>query len=593
MNGNSTALRNGRRGLATVGSLALALGVVAGGVIPAAAQGDTEVTVGSTDTVFSQNKQNEPAVAINPINHLQVAAGANDNIDLEACNEGEDTTCPFTPGVGISGVQLSSNGGVSWVQAAYVGFSARACLGTPGPDPECVPDPAGPIGTLPLYFESNAVSNGDPWVAWGPRPGPNGFSWSNGARLYYSNITTQFGDPNRDEFFKGEGAIGVSRSDTSGATWLAPVIATKQSSALFSDKEAIWADNAASSPFFGNVYVCNVAFRSRGLGGAPEPVVLSRSTDGGVTWTTRQITQAANTGTGGQGRSGGRQGCNLRTDSTGIVYVVWNGSLKTQDVILLARSFDGGRTFEKGRVIANIQECGRFDSVQGRLTFDGIAGARTNSFPSIDIANGTPTGAGATDRIVVTWCDGPTPTNTSPGPNEQAMVQISTDRGSTWSAPINAAPAADRPDFPAIGISPDGTDVYLVYMNFLQPWQSSALTPARSMQGVVRHAGIGAGGALDVFSDVHRGAVGDARGSSANGLTSEFLGDYNQVSATNEFAVAVWNDVRNVADCPAIDAYRQFLAGGPAAARPAPQQDCAATFGNSDIFSTRVTDPTP
>ena len=113
------------------------------------------------------------------------------------------------------------------------------------------------------------------------------------------------------------------------------------------------------------------------------------------------------------------------------------------------------------------------------------------------------------------------------------------------------------------------------------------------MQGVVRHANVDAGGGLGAFTDMHRGATGDARGSSANGLTSEFLGDYNMVSATNDLAVAVWNDVRNASDCPAIDAYRQSLAGGPAAPRPAPQQDCAATFGNSDIFSIRVNDPSP
>src|SRR5205823_15007525 len=96
--------------------------------------------------------------------------------------------------------------------------------------------------------------------------------------------------------------------------WMPPVIVARQSSTTFSDKEQIWADNAASSPFFGNVYVCAASFRSLSRGFAsPQPLIVAVSTDGGDTWSQKQVTPASNTPFNPV-QGFGRSGRTVRTD---------------------------------------------------------------------------------------------------------------------------------------------------------------------------------------------------------------------------------------------------------------------------------------
>jgi hypothetical protein len=571
---------------------ALVIGILLLAAGPASAfNPDTLVTVGSPTTPFSQNKQNEPAVAIDA-NHTNVlVAGANDNIDMEACNAGTDNTCPFTPGVGVSGVYFSFDSGNTWTQPTYTGLTARDCLGVVGDgDPPCAAH-TGPIGTLPWYAENGLVSDGDPGVAFGPRRGPDGFSWGNGSRLYYSNLTANVSAVRSEQGFKGFEAIAVSRTDDPQAAaantksaWMPPVLVSKQSSTTFSDKSQIWADNASSSRFFGTVYVCWAAFVGQEKGNAaPAPLQVAVSHDGGDTWTQRQISAAAN-----NGQRNPEDGCTIRTDSAGNAYVFGIASKGGQSFEMMSRSTNGGSTWSKFTpVVGPVNQPGALDPVQGRPVIDGVAGARSDltPAPSVDIANGAPTGADATNRILMTYVSGPLAT-------PHVDFTESTDGGANWLAPRAIESAGDRGFYTAPAISPNGKDVYVVYNAFTTPFQPTTATP-RSLVGVVEHADTGGTGPTGAFSELHRGATGDPRGSTANALTDEFLGDYVYAAATRTYGAAVWNDARNAADCPAIDAYRQALQNGMSATAPAPEQACAANFGNSDIYGGTYPDPTP
>src|SRR6266516_720369 len=235
-------------------TLAALLAVMAALAIPATAGAqiaETKVSVAGPTSPYLPNAVNEPALAIDANNPQVLAGGANDLVDSAPCN---GSSCDLTPNIGISGIYLSLNGGTTWTQPTYTGLTAQN--GTTH---------VGPIHTLPNYVEHGMSSHGDPALAFGPKPGPSGFSWANGSRLYYANLA--FPIPGQAPF-TGASAAVVSRTDDVAAAaanqqnaWMDPVIVTRQNSALLSDKEDIWADNAASSRFFGNVYVCNTAFR--------------------------------------------------------------------------------------------------------------------------------------------------------------------------------------------------------------------------------------------------------------------------------------------------------------------------------------------
>src|SRR5229473_271863 len=168
---------------------------------------------GFTDN-FPKNKQNEPAIARDPVTGAFIA-GSNDEIDEPLCVQTGTAgglitgSCPFSAQVGSSGVYLSPDG-AHWTQPTYGGGSSAAGSGC-----------TFTIRTLPGYCAAGLVSNGDPAIAFGPQPdGQGGFTLANGARAYYANLAFPLGN------LSVGALLAVSRSDEDGASWFAPVVAS-------------------------------------------------------------------------------------------------------------------------------------------------------------------------------------------------------------------------------------------------------------------------------------------------------------------------------------------------------------------------------
>jgi hypothetical protein len=588
--------------LAAAGSLVWALSA---GLPAAHAAGPADpagtgalVSVGSPTGNHPENAQNEPALAVDPVSPNILAAGANDLVDMQPCSKLAATTAgacsfplgTFNLGVGLLGVYFSFDSGHSWIQPTYQGLTAAGCSPTVEP---CTPQ-VGPIHTVPNYFENGLRSRSDPGVAFGPVPKNGTFSYANGSRMYLATLATNLTDTKITQGgINSTEAITVSHIDNltparvaDQSNWSNPVFVPAHIAASAGlDKEQVWADNAASSQFFGNVYVCYTDFHSfsRGNNFALFPSVAV-STDGGQTWTAHHVAPPTTSIP-----QGVRQGCTVRTDSHGNVYAFFTHfptlSSDLNGAQTLVKSTTGGATW--GRPVDFMQMntgCFFFDPVAGRCNSEGPAGARNDlmAMPSVDIANGAPTGTDATNEIVDAWSDGRNGVN-----NEVSLLSFSTDAGQTWSAPQTVSVPGDRALFTAPSIAPDGSRVYVTYNAFTTPLTPTTNATPRLLHGVLRSSGIGAGGAPTGWMTEFTGNTGDARGTSQGRiLYNEFLGDYVYAIATRTYGAGVWTDVQNTADCPAMDAWRlaSFNAGHRVFPAPWPLGDCPANFGNNDIF---------
>jgi hypothetical protein len=253
---------------------------------------------------------------------------------------------------------------------------------------------------------------------------------------------------------------------------------------------------------------------------------------------------------------------------------------------VMQKSFDGGHNWTPPQDVLEINDaCFNFDAIEGDCVGDGYAGARTgiSAAPSVDIANGAPTGVGATNEIVDAWSDGRLGLNA-----EKTFISVSTDGGATWSGPATVSLAGDRSFYSAAAISPTGDRVYLVYEGAHTPWQGADMTTPRPYHGVFRTAPIAADGTVGAWSTLENGPLADLRASyPGHDIYQERIGDYVYAAATRTYGTAVWTDLRNAAVCEPVQLWRaaSLAAGARATGAPWPLSDCPSTWGNADIYA--------
>src|SRR5262249_9788361 len=142
--------------------------------------------------------------------------------------------------------------------------------------------------------------------------------------------------------------MAVARSSDAGRTWTPTFFNFNSGTGMFNDKPYIAVDTNPGSPFRDTVYAAwDNASLNNGKSSANDVILVSRSTDGGQTFSAPAV--ASGTGSGPRAVIG----ADPFVAPDGTVHVAWHDITANQ--IVAASSADGGLTFGPTHLVAPTQ----------------------------------------------------------------------------------------------------------------------------------------------------------------------------------------------------------------------------------------------
>jgi len=302
--------------------------------------------------------------------------------------------------------------------------------------------------------------------------------------------------------------MAASYSTDNGVTWSPVVFLTTQSS----DKNFAASDDAPGSAYYGRSYCVWSNFALS----AP-PIVISYTTNGGVSWSAMS---QINTPPSGHYS----QGCDIAIGPNGEVYVVWaapfSSSPFTEDYLGFAKSVNGSSSWT---VTENAYDMNGIRS----SSYNGW-GVRVNGFPRIGVDR---SGGARNGWIYVVTSE----VNLAPaGSDADVILHRSTNGGVSWSPGVRVNQDAMNNGkvqfFPAIRVDESGgvNVVYYDNRNYPSVGDSCEVYVSRSLDGGVTWS--------DILVSDHSWKV---KGESGLG---NYMGDYIGMTSGNGKLWPFWFD---------------------------------------------------